>query len=78
MRKGIGIMNNHREVIPEMGHTGCLRNYRKSILYLRTSVLGRLRDLQYIFAITYETLCTFRGPGSRVSDPGVLVGSGFQ
>ena len=28
------------------GHTGCLRNYRKFILQLRTSVFGRLRDLQ--------------------------------
>merc|ERR1740128_940289 len=35
-----------------------LRNYHKSILLLRASVLGRLRDLQYIFAVTYETLCT--------------------
>ena len=34
----------------------CLRNYRKSILQLRTSVLGRLRDLQLIFAITSGTL----------------------
>ena len=33
--------------------TGCLRNYRK----LRLSVLGRLRELQYIFAVIYETLC---------------------
>ena len=38
--------------------TGCLRNYRKYILYLLTSVLGRLHDLKYIFAVTYETLCT--------------------
>ena len=37
--------------------TGCLRNYRKSKLQLRTSVLGRLRDLQYIFTVIYETLC---------------------
>ena len=36
-------------------YTGCLRNYRKSILLLLTSVLGRLRDLPYIFAVTYES-----------------------
>ena len=35
----------------------CLKNYRKSVLQLRTSVMGRLRDLEYIFAVTYETLC---------------------
>ena len=38
-------------------YAGCPRNYRNSILYLRTSVLGRLRDFQYIFAVIYETLC---------------------
>ena len=37
--------------------TECLRRYRKYILQLRTYVLGRLRDLQYIFAVTYETFC---------------------
>ena len=36
--------------------TRCLRNYRKSILQLRTSVMGRLRDLQFISAITSGTL----------------------
>ena len=36
--------------------TGCLVNYRKSILLLRVSVLGRLRDLQYIFAVINGTL----------------------
>ena len=40
--------------------TGCLRNYRKSILYLHISVLGRLRDLHYIFAVLYGMLCKFR------------------
>ena len=40
--------------------TGCLRSYCKSILYLRTFVLGRLRGLQYIFAVIYETLCIFK------------------
>ena len=34
-------------------------NYRKSILKLRTSVLGWLRDLQYICAVIYETLCIY-------------------
>ena len=29
-------------------------NYCKSILQLRLSVLGRWRDLQYIFAVVYE------------------------
>ena len=38
--------------------TGCLRNYCKSILQLCTSVFGRLRDLQYIFVVTYETHST--------------------
>ena len=33
--------------------TGCLRNYRKSVLSLRISVLGSLRNLQYIFADRY-------------------------
>ena len=28
---------------------------------LRASVLGRLRDLQYIFAVIYETLCIYPG-----------------
>ena len=37
--------------------TGCLRNCRKSVLQLRTSVLGRLRNLQYIFTVIYKTLC---------------------
>ena len=27
---------------------------------MRTSILGSLRDLQYIFAVIYETLCTKR------------------
>ena len=36
--------------------TGCLRNYRKSILLLRLSVLGRLRDFQYMFALIHGTL----------------------
>ena len=43
-------------------YTGCLRNYRKAILQLRTSVLGRLRDLQYIFAVIYE-ICNNLYPG---------------
>ena len=41
-----------------MGSTvfnGCLRKYRKSILQLRTSLSGRLRDLQHILAVIYET-----------------------
>ena len=33
--------------------TGCPRNYRKSVLQFCVFVLGRLRDLQYIFAVTY-------------------------
>ena len=39
-------------------HTGCLRNFRKPILLLRVSVLGRMRDLQYVFAVIYGTLST--------------------
>ena len=39
-------------------NTGCLRNYRISILLLRLSVLGRLRDLQYIFPVIYRTPST--------------------
>ena len=35
--------------------TGCLRNYRKSVLSLRISVLGRFLDLKYIFAVIYGT-----------------------
>ena len=31
-------------------------------LYCNCVVLGRLRDLQYIFAVTYETLCTLCNP----------------
>ena len=46
------------ESVGDTLHTGCLRNSRKSILQLRISVLGRLRDLQYIFAVIYGTLCT--------------------
>ena len=34
--------------------TGSLKNYRKSILLLRTSVFGSLRYLQFIFAVIYE------------------------
>ena len=54
---------NCREIIEKVGYlgstrgvTGCLRNYRK--YKLCTSVLGRLRDLQYIFAVIYETRST--------------------
>ena len=36
--------------------TGYHRNCRKSLFQLRKSVLGRLRDLQYMFAVIYETL----------------------
>ena len=36
-------------------NTGCLRNYRKSILQLRVSVLGTLRALKYIFAVVHGT-----------------------
>ena len=46
-----------------------LRNYRKSILYC-TSVLGRLRDLQYIFAVIYETICRSVRSCSARSLPG--------
>ena len=41
--------------------TGCLRDYRQSKLLLRTSVLGMLRDLQYRFAVIYETRCILVG-----------------
>ena len=34
-------------------YTGWARSYRKSVLYFCLSVLGRLRDLQYIFAVTF-------------------------
>ena len=34
-----------------LNRTGCLRNDRKSVLLLFITVLGRLRDLQYIFAL---------------------------
>ena len=34
-------------------NTGWPRNYRKSVLQFSVSVLGRLSDLQYIFAVTY-------------------------
>ena len=34
-------------------YTGWPRSYRKSVLYFCVSVLGRLRYLQYIFAVTY-------------------------
>ena len=36
--------------------TGCPRNYRKSILKLRTSVLGRFRDLRQYINTLYVTL----------------------
>ena len=32
---------------------GASENYRKSMLSLRISLLGRLHDLQYIFALIY-------------------------
>ena len=38
-----------------MSDTGCLRNYRKPILKLHKFVLGRLRDLQYIYVVINET-----------------------
>mgnify|MGYP006975458761 CR=1 FL=1 len=34
------------------GYTGWSRSYRKSVLEFCVSVLGRLSDLQYIFAVT--------------------------
>ena len=44
-----------RQIVYHVHHyrkdTGCLRNYRKYILLLRLSVLGMLRDFQYIFAV---------------------------
>ena len=40
--------------------TGCPRNYRKYILLLRISVLGRLCNLQYIFAVMNETRSVWR------------------
>ena len=43
--------------------TGCLRNYRK----LRLSVLGRLRELQYIFAVIYETLCIIKDLSRQIN-----------
>ena len=35
-----------------------------------TSVFGRLRDLQYIFAVIYETLCILEFIYLNVSFPG--------
>ena len=43
------------DIIICVSSTGCLRNYRKSILLLCISTLGRLRDLQFIFALIYRT-----------------------
>ena len=60
----------HRTVCPKP--TTFVRCYHKSILQLRTSVLGRLRDFQYIFAVIYETLCTLVG---KVIPLSILDGS---
>ena len=67
MRKGFSLINflalnplylyRHSEA----DVTGCLRSYRKSILHLRISILGRLRDLQYTFSVIYGTLSIASG-----------------
>ena len=41
------------------GYTGWSRSYRKSVLEFCVSVLGRLRDLQYIFAVTSGSTSIF-------------------
>ena len=55
--------------------TGCLRNYRKSIQQLRLSILGRLRDFQYIFAVIYEALSSLNATESREHLPSGIASS---
>ena len=47
------VYRTDKEREKESSSTGCPRNYRKSVLYFCIYVLGRLRDLKYIFVVTY-------------------------
>ena len=60
------LLLNSKVRLTSKHHTGCLRNYRKSILLFRLSVLGRLRDLQYIFAVMYGTPTTNKNQSTEI------------